>query len=380
MILVYFSPVAYRSMAQRPQRMISFLCSVGVSRVIWVEPTLNRLPSFSDFARPTNWANTLEEADEPRVEVISVPHIPVEPLWGLRQSNNVFIRRALKSISQRIAGNSYVVGIGKPSRVALEFLNLASPKSVFYDRMDDFPAFYRGLSRRFMTRLDNRLIELADYVICSARKMKEKVDNDSGKFEYIANGLCDLNMPEELESRSVAGRLRLIYVGTIGRWFDWPKVVDLAKNRPEVDICLVGPVYARYSGILPDNISISPAVANSEIWPLLASADVGLIPFVDNALTASVDPIKYYEYRVLGLPVLTTRFGDMRERIDQETVFDWTDSSITSLLEQSNANKGRPLMIDREYAVENNWHSRFSASSTLADCFSAPSKRGHEVL
>ncbi len=48
----------------------------------------------------------------------------------------------------------------------------------------------------------------------------------------------------------------------------------------------------------------------------MAEFDVGLIPFKQNALTAAVDPIKYYEYRALALPVISTDFGEMHERGD----------------------------------------------------------------
>jgi hypothetical protein len=46
----------------------------------------------------------------------------------------------------------------------------------------------------------------------------------------------------------------------------------------------------------------------------MASFSVGLIPFRPNRLTAGVDPIKYYGYRGMGLPVLTTAFGEMAGR------------------------------------------------------------------
>ena len=49
--------------------------------------------------------------------------------------------------------------------------------------------------------------------------------------------------------------------------------------------------------------------------------DVGLIPFKKNSLTASVDPIKYYEYRALGLPVVSTAFGEMLVHGKEQGVF-----------------------------------------------------------
>ena len=48
---------------------------------------------------------------------------------------------------------------------------------------------------------------------------------------------------------------------------------------------------------------------------------VGLIPFKCTDLTASVDPIKFYEYRALGLPVLSARFGEMALRDGLAGVF-----------------------------------------------------------
>ncbi|KVO05327.1 hypothetical protein WJ70_26980 [Burkholderia ubonensis] len=41
---------------------------------------------------------------------------------------------------------------------------------------------------------------------------------------------------------------------------------------------------------------------------------VGLIPFRLNDLTSGVDPIKFYEYRSLGVPVWSTNFGEMQQR------------------------------------------------------------------
>lgn len=47
-------------------------------------------------------------------------------------------------------------------------------------------------------------------------------------------------------------------------------------------------------------------------------------PFLDNALTRHVDPVKFYEYRAAGLGVLSTRFGTMSARgpNDQVLFFD----------------------------------------------------------
>lgn len=64
----------------------------------------------------------------------------------------------------------------------------------------------------------------------------------------------------------------------------------------------------------PANIKLLPECSHASAIAAMATFSVGLIPFKLNRLTASVDPIKYYEYRALGLPVLCTRFGEMALR------------------------------------------------------------------
>ncbi len=90
----------------------------------------------------------------------------------------------------------------------------------------------------------------------------------------------------------------------------------------------------------------------------MARFDVGLIPFRRNHLTASVDPIKYYEYRALGLPVISTDFGDMSYRKLELGVFIGDIGSIESLavdallFKYTDANRSA-------FVSANSWWSRF---------------------
>ena len=85
-------------------------------------------------------------------------------------------------------------------------------------------------------------------------------------------------------------------MGTIGSWFDWELVIALAKSSPKIEFRLIGPVYVR-SPALPHNVRLEQALPHTEALHAMTQFNVGLIPFMRNALTACVDPIKYYEYR-----------------------------------------------------------------------------------
>jgi hypothetical protein len=71
------------------------------------------------------------------------------------------------------------------------------------------------------------------------------------------------------------------------------------------------------------NVHCLPPVPQHQVYQTMARFDVGLIPFANNDVTAYVDPVKYYEYRALGLPVLSTRFGEMTHRGAADGVYFW---------------------------------------------------------
>ena len=100
---------------------------------------------------------------------------------------------------------------------------------------------------------------------------------------------------------------------------------------------------------------------------------VGLIPFKRNALTASVDPIKYYEYRALGLPVLSTCFGEMALRKAESGVFLVSEQAelahqVRAALDYIRAAldyKGEALEIE-QFRKANSWEVRFDACGVLS--------------
>jgi hypothetical protein len=66
---------------------------------------------------------------------------------------------------------------------------------------------------------------------------------------------------------------------------------------------------------------MEPAVPHALALRAMREFAVGLIPFKVDALTEGVDPIKYYEYRALGLPVVGTPFGELRRKTGDGGLF-----------------------------------------------------------
>lgn len=358
MKLIYFSPVPYASYAQRPHFMVRYWLSSGIKMVLWVDPYATRLPEWADMrwrcARKSPPAHPFE-AD---VRVVPVRALPIEPLPGGALFNRLLFWRGLCSQLRAFAdGGGCLIGVGRPSALALWALRRVPYGASFFDAMDDFPAFYKGLSARAMARREWQIVGAVNRVICSSHALLKKFTARGVTAELRLNGYAMSQLPEPLPSRD---RTLIGYVGTIGKWFDWPLVIELAQALPDMRIRLIGPEFVPRPGALPKNIEIMPECSQAQAVLLVREFIAGLIPFNRSHLTDAVDPIKYYEYRALGVPVWSTGFGEMERRVGTPGTYaishgaNWRELAMrTQAFSISSADV-------RAFRIAHDWSARFS--------------------
>jgi glycosyltransferase involved in cell wall biosynthesis len=364
MRLLYISPISAESYAQRPHFMVRDLLDRGVSSVLWVNPYPCRLPQWADLGRSTGLHNQGTSLD-PRVRALNVRALPIEPLpLGTWLNRQLLWRGVWREIEPFAASDEpLLVGVGRPCALAVAALQMLRPAASFYDAMDNFPEFHGGLSRRSMRRCEDAIGASVDVVLASSTFLAEKFSSRGRRVEQVLNA-CSLPISQSPSLQVSKSPFPVLgYVGCIGRWFDWPLVIRLAKTMPQARVELVGPCVtpppAREK--LPPNVQLLPACNQSEASAHLARFSAGLIPFRLNALTAGVDPIKYYEYRAAGLPVLSTRFGEMSLRGSGDGVYfldgvnDW--ASVAAALDRKSDSAAAA-----RFARENSWDFRFRQS------------------
>lgn len=321
MRLIYFAPVPYMSYWQRPHFMIRSLLGRTYREIYWIDPTITRLPRWSDLRRPE--AKTEHLAAEPLLKglhVLKPGGLPVEPLPGINLVNDYFSWRQIKSQLRALnVDQTWDIGIGRPSRLALWAVRSLPVRAAFMDVMDDFPAFYQGLSRASMKRTENALLEQCDYFFCSEQSLIGKLQQSGLRkpVNLVPNGY-DMQRLPAISSSPKSNTIG--FVGTIAGWFDWKIVIEMAKALPHVNIRLIGPRVGHVPLHLPTNIELLPPCLVADAIRHSQEFKVGLIPFLNNQLTESVDPIKYYELRALGVPVWSTAFGSMKNRLQEQGV------------------------------------------------------------
>lgn len=309
MKLVYISPVPWSSINQRPHFFAKMAIKYGVDELLWVEPYPSRFPNFGDLlpGRHAPEPSDLENIES--LKVISVGALlPLEPIKILFNFfNGHRITKAINSICNFVGAEQAGIVIGKPCRLSVALLNARRWEFSCYDAMDDFPSFYNGLSRTHMALMEANLIKEVDIIMCSSHELYDKFVHD--KKLLVLNACADGLTKEQGTDK---GREHVFgYIGTIASWFDWQWVIELASLNPASSVHLFGPVKSRIPPILPKNVILKGAIPHSQVMSEISKFDAAIIPFMVNDITRFVDPVKYYEYALAEIPILSTNFGEM---------------------------------------------------------------------
>lgn len=382
MRLVYLSPVPLASFAQRPHHFVRWFHERFDAPVTWIEPYPARLPRAGDLRRlrrPAGPPLGPDWRDAPWIRTLRPRALPFEPLAAGRWLN----RRLWSGLLDGIDGidgieapgtpgaahdaDTWIVA-GKPCALAIELFRRHPRALKVFDVMDNVPAFASGRSRRWLERAEAELAADCDRLVVSASPLAQRFPGHAGKLLRVRNGLTPPARPprsvaQEPGSHDEPRQMVFGYLGAIASWFDWGAVVALAVRFPQAVVRLIGPCEHRPAR-LPHNVELLPGIPQDGVYDALAGFTFGLIPFRIDPLTECVDPVKYYEYRAMGLPVLSTRFGEMRLRGAQDRVafLDELDRLDLRALTREAAD---PAEV-QAFREENTWARRFEPLSAWA--------------
>ena len=363
MRLIYFSPVNWNSYSQRPHEFVRYFRRKSKGKILWIEPYPTRLPRFGDLLQQATFKKNTEQLRENWITILKPVALPIEPIpFGHRVNRILLWQKLIRKIKEFGLAGDCIVGIGKPSALALISLGMKiNVKMAFYDAMDDFPAFYEGLSCRSMSRYEKMIVNIVDKVVISSSNHYKRFKHGNVNTILVHNGCNTRNLPKS-KPKDDPHPVKIGYVGTVSEWFDWDLVIDMALLRPDITFEMVGPVHKYPSRKLPKNMVLIPPCANDEAIIRMQDFAIGLIPFKINRLTESVDPIKYYEYRSIGLPVISTKFGEMSYRGNEDGVYLLDDGdSINSVIDNALAYRSSNSVIV-EFRQNNDWDNRFNLS------------------
>jgi glycosyltransferase involved in cell wall biosynthesis len=291
------------------QNKVLFIESLGLRK-----PTASARDLRRIARRLARGARPLRERDG--VFILSPLVIPYHGRRSVQRLNGFLLRRAVRKATHRIGIEHPILWGYVPQ--ALMLVESLQPRSIVYHCVDDIAAHERIDTRAF-AQAEERFAACADLVIASspplAERMRKLASNvrlmpNVADTELFATALEDGPVDSVLEALP---RPRIVFVGAVSAIkVDLELLAELAESRPEWSIVLVGPVglgdpSTDVSGLDEKaNVHLLGHREPRELPALLRGADAALIPYRLNRLTASIFPMKVYEYLAAGLPVVST--------------------------------------------------------------------------
>lgn len=301
-------------------------------RVLFVAPAIDPLHELRRGFRP-RWGGGVH---------------PAGPIDGVRPGQLWFFRptkllprkldrkaddrltAAVRRAARRVGLTDPVLWVNDP---AAANLLAATGWPALYDITDDWLAADRTPDElaRLVADEDLLLARCAEVTVCSDHLVETK--GETRPVTLVTNGVdvdryrSPVPRPADLPDGPVA-----LYLGTVHRdRFDVDALMATARALgSDGTAVIVGPVLdltsAEYQALKAVGVVPLGRRTWAEVPAYLQHADVLLVPHLVNRFTDSLDPIKLYEYRAVGHPVVATPVAGFRDSTDPRVTVAAADS------------------------------------------------------
>ena len=213
------------------------------------------------------------------------------------------------------------------------------------------------------------------FVVVTADKLKEDIEEkrEMEKLVFACNGVdyehyqnIDKTFEFDKKFKEILDQNKPIigYYGALASWFDYEMVSNLAKQRPEYNVVLIG---SKYDNSLEesnieklDNVFYLGTKDYKILKNYADKFNVCTVPFIINDITKATSPLKIFEYMALGKPIITTDMNECRKY--QSVMIAKNKEEFISLIDKAislNTKSNREYFeILKKEALENTWQEK----------------------
>ncbi len=297
--IVCFSHLRWRFVFQRPQHLMTRWAKEG--RVFFVEE-----PQWSE-GEP-RWSM---HQDDSGVQVWT----PLLPKPEVAPDVNASLRQLLAVLFSEQEITDFVSWYYTP--MAWPFTSQLEPTTTVYDCMDELSSF-RG-AHSDLPELERQLLSKADVVFTGGHHLyeaKKRLHHNVHPFPSSVDvphfAQARESQPDPLDQAHIP-HPRLGFFGVLDERFDCQLVSQMAAEKPDWQVVLIGPICKIDPASLPSgpNVHLLGMKQYDELPTYLSGWDVALLPFAINDATRYISPTKTPEYLAGGLPVVSTPIHDV---------------------------------------------------------------------
>jgi glycosyltransferase involved in cell wall biosynthesis len=299
MDIICYSHLRWNFVYQRPQHLLSRFAKQF--RIFFIEePVLGSHKPFieNNLSREGVW--------------VVVPHLPV----GMKEAEAI---QAQEQLLQEFFAfyriYRYIFWYYTP--MALPITHSFSPILTVYDCMDELSAFKNPPPR--LKELESKLFKKADLVFTGGYTLYEAKKNQHPCIYPFPSSIDKKHFEKsraitlEPADQFVIPTPRIGFFGVIDERMDLDLLETIARERPEWNFVIIGPVVKIDPSILPvlPNIHYLGSKSYEELPTYLAGWDIAMMPFAINESTKFISPTKTPEYLAGGKPVVSTPIKDV---------------------------------------------------------------------
>jgi UDP-galactopyranose mutase len=203
--------------------------------------------------------------------------------------------------------------------MAIAFTHHVKPRVIVYDCMDELALFHNAPA--VLKDREALLLKHADVVFTGGHSLYEYKRSHS-QHRNIHPFPSSVDVPHFARARHAIAdpadqaaipHPRIGFFGVIDERMDLALITELADQRPDLQLVMLGPVVK----IAPDSLPQRPNLhwlgskPYGELPAYLAGWDVAMLPFARNESTRFISPTKTPEYLAAGKPVVSTSIADV---------------------------------------------------------------------
>lgn len=305
-----------------------------------------------------------------RLHVLSPLAVPFHGSALARRVSRTVLRWGVRRACRQLAFRDPITWTFMPT--STEVAGELGEKLLVYHCVDEHSAF-TGVDKDPLLALERRLIEKADCVVVSSRRLYATRRPINPRTHLVEHGVdvelfrqaCDADRPVAEDMR----RLRkpvIGFFGIIADWVDLGLIRFLADARPQWDLALIGKPVADLAALGgTPNVHLLGHRPYAALPSYAKGFDVAIVPFVTNEFTLAANPLKLREYLAAGLPVVSTDLpevakmkGAVRIGRDREGFL----RAIQAILDSGQT--GPQLAISRQMDTES-WDQRVEELSGI---------------
>ncbi|MGE5609647.1 MAG: glycosyltransferase, partial [Bacillota bacterium] len=362
--IVVFSHLRWGFVWQRPQQFLSRFARKH--RILFVEE-----PFFDVRDGEPPYFSTHRVM--PNVAVLT-PHIPPSlnrdpKLPGLLRQ---FVQEAIDTVNDNGEFDAPLLWYYSPMDAAWSLGHFQN-RGIVYDSMDELSQF-TGAPKALLDN-EQRLMQYADIVFAGGYELflRKKQGHHNVHFfgcgveyEHFAKARDEHTLiPPDIDfmARPILG-----WFGVIDERVDYALVSEVARERPEWSIAMVGPVVKIDPNLLPHAPNLFWLGGRDyEVLPNYCKAfDVCIMPFAINTATEYINPTKVLEYFATGRPVISTPVKDVvRQYSDLVSIAKHKDEFIAAISQALHQPDMQRIQRATERAKQSSWDNTVKSMQGL---------------